>query len=84
MYELQKLISDLISKHCHKFDYLSTGNLEICIIFHKCLCGEIDEETFQLKSLLEKSLQDGIDYLPEKYHYNAKDLMGDINADLIN
>lgn len=80
---LQSLF-DLLLEHCFKFDYTAKSCPKINKIYLKCICDEVDEDTFELKSLLEKSLQDGVDYLPEKYHYKAENFIGDPNADLIN
>lgn len=74
---------DLLSKHCFQFDYTARSCPKINEIIYQCLFNEVSEDTFELKSLLEKSLQDGVDYLPEKYHYKAENFIGDPNADLI-
>lgn len=84
MSELLQLLFDLLLRHCFKFHYTARSYPKINEIYLKCICDEVDEDTFELKSILEKSLEDDIDYLPEKYHYKAADFIGDPNADLIN
>ncbi|MDE6500477.1 MAG: hypothetical protein K2L10_00090 [Ruminococcus sp.] len=84
MNEMFETLLKLIELHNDKFDYyadISTAN--IGIIVDKALLGEIDDSTLELKKLLEDSIKDGIDYLPKRYNYNAKDIMGDINNILI-
>lgn len=80
---MSELLLHLLLKHCFKFDYTARSHPKINEIYLKCIWDEVNEDTFELKSILEKSLEDGVDYLPEKYHYNAEDYMGDPNADLI-
>jgi len=77
------LILDLLLEHCHKFDYDVQAISEVRILFDKSIFGDISDATLELKKLLEDSIRDNIDYLPERYNYKAEDLMGDINDILI-
>ncbi|MDE5583220.1 MAG: hypothetical protein K2J08_05925 [Ruminococcus sp.] len=77
------LMLDLLLEHCHKFEYDAQAIPEIRILFDKSIFGDVNNSTLELKKLLEDSLRDNIDYLPERYGYNAEDLMGDENAILI-
>lgn len=84
MNEMFESIFKLIKLHSDKFGYhADTAVLDIYITFDKALFGKIDDDVLELKKLLEDSIKDNIDYLPERYNYNAKDAMGDINDILI-
>lgn len=83
MNNLCYLILDLLLDHCYKFGYDAKAVSEIMILFDKSIFGDVSDATLELKKLLEDSIRDNIDYLPERYNYKAEDLMGDENAILI-
>jgi len=84
MDEIYDVMSDLMLKHCHKFDYRAKSIPEIHHLAEElCFEGNINEDVLELKKLVEDSLKDNKDYLPERYNYNSKDLMGDVNDILI-
>lgn len=83
MNNLCYLILDLLLEHCHKFEYDAKAVPEIMILFDKSILGNVNDATLELKKLLEDSLIDNIDYLPNRYNYNAEELIGDENAILI-
>lgn len=83
MSNLCDLILNLLLEHCHKFDYDVQGISEVRTLFDKSILGDISDATLELKKLLEDSIRDNIDYLPERYNYNVKDVMGDVNDILI-
>lgn len=77
---IYKSIFDLVELHREKFGYyVTSATLDINLIAAKSQFNEIDDSTFELKRLLEDSIKDNTDYLPEKYNFNPKDAMG--NAD---
>lgn len=83
MNNLCDLMLDLLLEHCNKFDYDVQAISEVRILFDKSIFGDVSDATLELKKLLEDSIRDNIDYLPERYNYKAEDLMGDENAILI-
>ena len=84
MNEMFETIFKLIELHSDKFGYFSrTATADVGIIVDKALFGKIDDATLELKKLLEDSIKDNVDYLPERYNYNVKDAKGDINDILI-
>lgn len=84
MNEMFETIFKLIELHSDKFGYhADTATADIGIIVDKALFGKIDDATLELKKLLEDSIKDNVDYLPERYNYNVKDAKGDINDILI-
>lgn len=52
-------------------------------VVDKAVLGIENKKAFKLMKLLQKSLNDNFDYLPEKYNFDPKDFEGDINADVI-
>lgn len=84
MNKIYELIFDLVELHRKKFGYyITSATLDINMIVAKAQFDEIDDATLELKKLLEDSIKDNIDYLPERYNYNVKDAKGDINDILI-
>ncbi len=84
MNEMFETIFKLIELHSDKFGYhADIATADIGMTVDKALFGHIDNDVLKLKKLLEDSIKDGIDYLPKRYNYNAKDIMGDINNILI-
>ena len=47
MNELFQLILDLSLQHCFQFNYTARSYPKINEILYQCLCGEIDEDTFE-------------------------------------
>lgn len=84
MNRIYESIFDLVELHSKKFGYhVTSATLDINMIVAKAQFDEIDDDTLELKKLLEDSIKDGIDYFPERYNYNVKDAIGDENAILI-
>ncbi|HAE51804.1 MAG TPA: hypothetical protein DCG30_00930 [Ruminococcus sp.] len=71
--------------HYEKFGYHpENAAKEINIAIVKSLCGQIEDDVLELKKLLEDSIRDNVDYLPERYKFDVKEAMGDANRILIN
>ena len=73
------LINDLLDKHRSKFKYSlyfidPTGNLIDEFLFGS---GYKNNEVIEFINLLQKSINDNFDYLPEKYNFNPKDIIGE-------
>jgi len=84
MNKIYESISDLEELHRKRFGYYITlATLDINMIVAKAQFDEINDDTLELKKLLEDSIKDNIDYLPEKYNYNVKDVIGDTKDILI-
>ena len=79
-----EILFDLMNKHYNKFDYYPNMNGRIYDIYFKAILGIYDSETDELISILQKSIDDNIDYLPKRYGFNPKDFEEDINVDVIN
>lgn len=77
-------IFKLVEFHNDKFGYhANIATADINMIIDKALFGYIDDDVLELEKLLENSIRDNIDYLPERYNYNVKEVMGDVNDILI-
>jgi hypothetical protein len=71
--------------HYEKFGYHPEfASVDIRIAIDKSLCGQIEDDVLELKKLLEDSIRDNVDYLPERYKFDIKEVMGDANRILIN
>ena len=71
--------------HHEKFGYHpENAAADINIAIDKALFGEIEDDVLELKKLLEDSIRDNVDYLPERYKFDVKEVMGDANRILIN
>ena len=77
-----KSIFKSLESHSEKFGYHATV-ANINILVDEDLLGQIDDDVLELKKLLEDSLRDNIDYLPDRYNFNVKDVIGDDNQILI-
>ncbi len=84
MNEMFETIFKLIELHNDKFGYhADIATADIGMTVDKALFGHIDDDVLKLKKLLEDSIKDNTDYLPEIYNYNAKEAKGNINDILI-
>ncbi len=78
-------IYKLIRMHYDQFGYPpEIATKEINIAITKALCNQIEDDVLELKKLLEDSIRDNVDYLPERYKFDVKEVIGDANQILIN
>lgn len=85
MNQIFEEIYKIAKVHNEKFGYyLGIASKDINIAITKAICGQIEDDVLELKKLLEDSIRDNIDYLPERYKFDVKEVMGDENQILIN
>ncbi len=85
MNQIFEEIYKMIKIHDEKFGYPpEIASVDIRIAIDKSLCGQIEDDVLELKKLLEDSIRDNVDYLPERYKFDVKEVIGDANRILIN
>lgn len=79
-----EIIDTLLAKYSSKFGHTWMFARNLMNVVDEAVLGIENEKVFELMELLQKSLNDNVDYLPQKYDFDPKDFEGDINADVIN
>lgn len=74
-----EIIEPLLEEHYDKFHYSIEGAVSLRQIVDEAVINIENDRVIELIELLKKSINDNFDYLPEKYNFNPKDIIGEFS-----
>lgn len=72
-----EIIEPLIEEHYDRFHYSIEGAPNLRQTVDEAVINIENDRVFELIELLKKSINDNIDYLPKRYNFNPKDIIGE-------